>query len=866
MFSNGQGDGTDVSPSLTDAWNIGFDNNGYLYVKNNGVKFTVNDKLYTDNNWYHFAFVVNRKGNANIYINGELKTSDYSNNLGALVAADMSIGARRKYIGGLTTYDQHFIGRIDDFRVWRLARTAKLITLDMNSKLSGDELGLSAYYPFDKYDVNLVIQPSLQDCDKDDYTGVISSLIATANNGSNDNVNVPNIKDARPVQKIQAFNWVTNNDKIVINLEDDPALIEKCVLTFTVDKVEDLQENRMASPVTWTAYINKNTVIWAEDYKEFEKVLYDPLSFTVNIENIGGTEQNYQITNLPSWLTVDEPSGTLLPQSSKIITFTVDSYTNIGNYEVSVFLTSNFGYNEKLNINLKIYQTPPDWDVDVNNFQYSMGVIGQIKIDGRFSTNPDDIIVAFVGEECRGVAHLQYVKNYDMFEAYINIYSNTEAGENIIFKIWNATLGKTHVDVTPTLTFENNSIVGTPATPQIFETTNSLLAEIQLVNGWRWVSFNLNTPNLTNVNTMFAQINAIDGNAIKGQTVFDVYNSGLGWLGSLSNSGGFKNENMYMVKLSSEQILMYSGANLDVNTVQINLNQGWNWIGYTPNVNIEVNDAFANYSPNSGDIIKSQFNFAVYDVNLGWVGSLTFMNPGKGYMYKNTNTVTTYFFYPESGIGKFENLIQNDEFTKIDGISFNPDLYELNSSMIAIINTDQIITDNHFLVAFVGEECRGYISPVDLEGYKMFFLTIYANTSYETFNFKLFNSIDNSYTDLNEIIVFEANSMFGELEEPFEFTLNNTVSSLETVCDIKVDIMPNPTNGKFNIKFNNFNNNDFNDNSFLLQISDITGRIIFTTDKYSENILIDFTDKTSSVYTIRVDMNGTIYTKILIKK
>jgi len=858
MFSNGNGDGTDTSPSIENAWNIGFDAQGYLYFKNNGTKVTVTDKLYTDNSWYHLSLVLNRRGNTNLYINGELKINEQSSYFGGLFATDMSIGARRIYSGSGTTYDQNFNGSIDEFRIWKLAKTAKLIELDKNSKLIGDEVGLVAYYPFDEYDVNLAIVSTLDDKVINEETEKLTGLVATANSGSFDNTNVPNIKDARPVQKIQAFTWVTNTDKIILNLEDDPDLIEKCVLTFTAEKIEDLQENRMASPVIWTAYINKNTVIWSENYKEFENLIYNPLSFTVEIKNIGGIEQNYEITNLPQWLSVDQSMGSLLPVSSKTITFTIDEFTNIGLYEASIFLTSDFGYNEKLNIRLKVNQTPPVWEVNEEDFQYSMGVIAQIKVDGKFSTNTDDRIAAFVNGECRGFANLIYVKETDLFEAYLSIFSNSEIGENLEFQIWNASLGKIHTNVTPSLLFESNTVVGLPEVPQIFETNNSFVAEVPLVSGWKWISFNLNSFDLLDVNTLFSKINAINGDAIKGQSVFDIYNSNFGWLGSLSNSGGFNNKSMYMVKLSQQDTLLYSGAKVDVYTTPINLNQGWNWIGFTPQVNIAVNDAFSNYTPTSGDIIKSQYRFSVYSVSMGWVGSLTFLNPGLGYMYKNLNTVSDNFYYPETGLKSDEYNLEFNELN-FDEITFNPDLYEFNLSLIGEIATDKILTENHVIAAFVNDECRGYVSPVNVEGKMLYFLTVYSNTDAENISFKLYNFNDNTISDFNESIAFNANELIGDFSNPYLFTIDEVVANITDNNLFSIKVSPNPTNGEFSIQFKNFNKPVYSNSDVLLQITDITGKILYLSDEISENVNIDFSDKSSGVYIVKVLFNNEIF-------
>ncbi len=46
----------------------------------------------------------------------------------------------------------------------------------------------------------------------------------------------------------------------------------------------------------------------------------------------------------------------------------------------------------------------PNW-VPVSNQLYNMQVIGKLKLqDDTFSSNPEDLVAAFVGNECRGLA------------------------------------------------------------------------------------------------------------------------------------------------------------------------------------------------------------------------------------------------------------------------------------------------------------------------------------------------------------------------------------------------------------------------------------------------------------------------------
>lgn len=93
----------------------------------------------------------------------------------------------------------------------------------------------------------------------------------------------------------------------------------------------------------------------------------------------------------------------------------------------------------------------------------------------------------------------------------------------------------------------------------------------------------------------------------------------------------------------------------------ITLDPEWNYIGYTPLVNLPVNEALADFysKASDGDIIKSQDEFATFSSNGGgWHGNLEYMKPGEGYMLyhqvtpqRPDKTVTfTYPFKSTAGI------------------------------------------------------------------------------------------------------------------------------------------------------------------------------------------------------------------------
>ena len=86
--------------------------------------------------WYHVAVTFDGS-DYKLFVNGsEVKNSR--------VAAGISpINTPVKYIG---TY---FQGKLDEVRMWNIARTESEINNDMNKRLTGSETNLVAYYPMD---------------------------------------------------------------------------------------------------------------------------------------------------------------------------------------------------------------------------------------------------------------------------------------------------------------------------------------------------------------------------------------------------------------------------------------------------------------------------------------------------------------------------------------------------------------------------------------------------------------------------------------------------------------------------------------------------------------------------------------------
>ena len=110
----------------------------------NGISFdeaVTNTGVLNPVQWYHVAGV-NEFGNRTLYING----SEVPLTGSPLNVAQNSDPVRI----GSDFGDRFFEGRIDEIRIWNTSRSQSDITANMDTTLSGTEIGLVAYYTFNE--------------------------------------------------------------------------------------------------------------------------------------------------------------------------------------------------------------------------------------------------------------------------------------------------------------------------------------------------------------------------------------------------------------------------------------------------------------------------------------------------------------------------------------------------------------------------------------------------------------------------------------------------------------------------------------------------------------------------------------------
>jgi hypothetical protein len=142
---------------------------------------------------------------------------------------------------------------------------------------------------------------------------------------------------------------------------------------------------------------------------------------------------------------------------------------------------------------VQIFAQAPDWKVNESSYQYTMTIQAKLNVDGVTLANQNDMVGAFVGTTCRGVAKLTYVATTKSYYAYLTVYSNT-ANEAITFSIFNSTNNKI-TKVTKPINFVANQHIG-----NLFQSYS--IAEPALNNKAEIVSFDfLNIKTLSSVIT-----------------------------------------------------------------------------------------------------------------------------------------------------------------------------------------------------------------------------------------------------------------------------------------------------------------------------------------------------------------------------
>ncbi len=748
---------------------IAFNEDGNLTLSTHDNLYVLNSGVVLDNVWHHFALSVLRSGNTNIYIDGTQKFQTSSTNIGGMASDSVAFGARRWYEADATkpTIDNRFVGSMDEIRIWNSALTGDNVRLDMRSKLAGNETGLVAYYPFEQVNSSNDIVSSVNDFSIPAYSFMDNGGFAMAKDVAFTD-NTPAIKATRPRVKVNST-FTSSENKIIVNINEDANRIENCVLEFEVQRIMDLNGNRLASPLKWTAFVNQNRLKWQTEAVNLKKEVLEPLSFDATLTNSSGNYENYVISGLPDWLSVTKTTGTLNPLEKTTLTFTVDKSANIGAYECELRLTGSKNIDEVLPVFLKVTGARPDWSVNPYEYESSMNITGQLLIEGIYQEDQEDMLAAFIDSRCVGLGRPVFNAQLNSFRVYLDVYGNSEDnGRPIVYSLWDAGTGRLYPGIeieSGTGAFVAGGMVGSVSQPARFNATDKIEQQLSIKKGWNWISTNVESTSPALLEQLKNQMGT-DGILIKSRSDGFLGYSASSWDGSLLTVA---QKSMYMIKSALSKTVKLEGSVAKAPDYPVSLNPDWNWIGYIPQFVAPVQEALSGLSPSEGDQLKGQIGFASYSGN-SWIGSLEYLVPGQGYMYYSRSQTAKSFTYPTNYRSRSNVQRRTKEADQMHW-SYNQNEFASSMTITAVVavNNAEVTASQLELGAFIDNVCRGTIKLNYNANKKRYFafLSVWGNVSdvNKRVEFRCFNNSVEATAD-SPILQFVPDNIVGSASNP----------------------------------------------------------------------------------------------------
>ncbi|MBC8213584.1 MAG: T9SS type A sorting domain-containing protein [Candidatus Marinimicrobia bacterium] len=340
-----------------------------------------------------------------------------------------------------------------------------------------------------------------------------------------------------------------------------------------------------------------------------------------------------------------------------------------------------------------------------------------------------------------------------------------------------------------------------------FEVLNTLTMEVsqpddgislQLYSGWNWFSVNQIGDDMS-LDVVLETLG--DGaTLIKNQTGFATYYDSFGWYGL----DEIDVTSLYMIYMSLLGTLEFTGVPVDFENTPINLSTGWNWIGYLPQTENNLDGALFSIGE-SASMIKSQTEFATYYDGFGWYG-MEILSPGSGYMINMNSDSVLVYGTPALAKVNTNTKVRSELNWTVDYRSF-----EHNMTITTQLN------EGDQLAAFVGDECRGVTEATYFPLTDTYTANLMAyGEEGEELIFKVYKS--GVEVSLSETIEFVVNSIVGNDIEPVLF--KGATELIPTEFGLSQNY-PNPFNPKTVIGYQLVVNSEV-----ALDIYNINGQLI----------------------------------------
>lgn len=807
-----RGNGADNNKAATlvslESVALGF-REGKMLLATPNNEITLSDNNYCDGNWHHLAFNVRRGTSAIAYIDGqavkvlpEASVPGISSNY-LLVGGELNSGAQPN---GQTT--NRFTGDVDEIRIWGAALDGALISDRMYERMDNSYPGLVGYFPMEE--IHRTVQ------------GTVITDFSTANFGEKDSrlklivgdgtqaptqaVNAPALKPGSTKMRLEdtQFDFTTSADEVYFRFPDSSLpLMDNNDFVAKVNYIKDEHGNNSES-VEWMFHADFASV----DFKTPNQTIYptehskkwdEELEFVIQLYNRTGQPQSYEISGLPSWMTVDKPIGTIENDNDYVI-FTVGKMVPVGKYTEYIYLTDHLGIRRVMQVNIEVTGDTPDWSVDPNRYESNMTLTGQVYIGDKICEYTETMIAAFDDmNNCCGLAKPRYVSTRDAYYVDMIVYGAaptdlTTGQRSLTFKMYDASTGITYpiVELTmpdgtqsTTLTYTPDALIGSYDTPVVFRSTDNLQQTLSLPRGWTWMSVYVQPASTAIKDILPAEPWDLQVyQNIKSKTAFaSVANNGNRIDGLLTN---IEPGNMYKIQVSADTQLDIYGKAIDVTQRAQTIKKGYNWIGSLSGSVMSPDEAFADLQPEVGDMVKSRRAYAVFGSRGTWEGLLTNIVPGEGYVYQSKAETAKTFHYPRTANSTANSRAysphfsaQTSHFNPIDDSQF-PD----NMAFITVVEKGGERLEDAEVAAIINGECRGAVTIHN--GY--YFLTVMGSSADDkdaTIELHVYHD-GKEYTVENEKH-FVSDGAYGTLEDPYVLSLDNATEGISVVSGLPAD-------------------------------------------------------------------------------
>ncbi|MBC8213659.1 MAG: tandem-95 repeat protein [Candidatus Marinimicrobia bacterium] len=432
----------------------------------------------------------------------------------------------------------------------------------------------------------------------------------------------------------------------------------------------------------------------------------------------------------------------------------------------------------------------PNWSVHPPSYEFNATMTSVLIFDGEESVDSNDILAAFVGAECRGVAQPTFFPVNGRYTVNLMNYANTN-GETMTFKAYDASEDKVYSVAGYSYTFTANEMSGNDMVPLEM---NCFTMSAILESDAEYGELTLNSDGSFN----YIPIENFNGLDSFTYVAFD----GIDY-------SNIASVNITINSVNDAPWISTSDINFDEDT-ELNLSFT-DFIG-----DVDGDQLSLSVEGNSQiSIIVNEFDVLFGTITENWFGSedVTFtVSDGidetseiiiVNVLPVNDPPVAEDDFFEIDEDNYFQvvspGVLENDfdvDFLirEIPNWSVHAPNFEFNSTFTSVLTFDgeESADENDILAVFVGEECRGVAQPTYFPITDRFTVNmmIYANTNGETMTFKAYDS--------SEDIVYSVGGY------SYEFTANdnigNDMNPIELNCySLAVELYSDVQNGNLNL-------------------------------------------------------------------